>query len=170
VIAGKSEVRWLVENCIVPDLKAIRIANQFMTDVDDVVFPDYSNFVEDKEAVWKAIEGSVIQGWVTRDGYSETIGPGEIGGDGRRHWSFDVYFVGGLRGGKGLRLRAVDFASDHKRAIDSKPSRVNASASVQLNASLVRDYEFDDWSTEGIGAWECIWRFDYTQPYHPSVE
>jgi hypothetical protein len=170
VIANKGEIRWLLENCIVPDLKAIRTENKFLTDVDEVTTPDYSVFEEDKEKVWGAIETCTIQCWVTRDGFAETVSPRMIGGDGNRNWSFDVRFIGGLRGGKGLRMRAVDLASDHKRAIDATPSRAKSGASVQLNVVLVEDYDFDRLSTESIGAWECTWRFDYTQPHHPNAE
>lgn len=168
-IQGKSEIRWIWENCLRPELLAIREDNKFYSNVDDVVLPEYTHFLEDKDAVWGAIEGCLIQAWIE---FIHHVG-GMIGGDGKRSWAFDVVFIGGVRGDK-TRLRAIELAEDHKRVMDANPARDQQGGTVTntwgRNTQLVQPYDFQKWATAGIGAWECTWRVEYSQPHHPSAE
>lgn len=166
---GKPNPIWIIENCLIPELKTISPSNDpgYVTDFRGNVSlarfgPTNMPLVND------GFRDAALLLWLDRLGESRTVPGGHLGAA-NRHWSFDVYFIGGVKGDKSLHIDTVTSAEDHKRCMDKNPARDQVGGSAVntwgINTRLVEPYRFIwDALEQGIGKWDCVWGIDYSTP------
>lgn len=169
VVSGKKNSVWILENCLLPELKAINPSTDpgYLTDLNgNAKIPDYDPTAQEK--IQAEFTRAAILCWLRGAGGSSTARGGLVGGN--RHWSFEVFFQGGTKVDRHIQVATLQLVEDHRRAMDLNPQRDQPSGGTALNVwgvntTLSEDYAFH-WERmpEGIGMWTCAWRIDYQEP------
>jgi hypothetical protein len=166
----KSVAAFLVENVVMPACLQIKTANNYRSDVKQVIMPDFSIQEGEEGLAYGLIDECGILIWIFGSGLSETVSsPGHVGGDGALHFGLELAFAGIVKTGRGLGIRSLELAEDHKRVMYRNPGLYQPGSTNKtggINVQLTEDYRFTlGKPDEGIGAWSCRYQIDYEHPY-----